>query len=50
VVEPRVDELDGNDEAAEQICDGAVGVDVGAELVAAEERIAAEERVASPSK
>src|SRR2546423_13712242 len=46
VIEPRIDQLDRDDEATEQIRDSAMGIYVGPEFVAAEQNIAAEEGVA----
>jgi len=46
VVKTRIDQLDGDDEATEEIGDGAVRIDVGAKFVAAKKHIAAKERVA----
>src|SRR2546423_13532409 len=45
VVKARINQFDGNDEAAEQVRDGAMRVDVGTEFVAAEQNVAAEECV-----
>ena len=48
VVKTRIDQLDRNDEATQEIGDGAVRIDVGAKFVAAKKDVAAEERVAFP--
>src|SRR5688500_12967102 len=48
VVETRIDQLDRNDEAPQEIGDGTMRIDVGAKFVAAEEHVAAEEGVAFP--
>jgi hypothetical protein len=46
VVETRIDQLDRDDEASQQIGDSAMGIDVGAKFVTAKEHVAAEESVA----
>src|SRR3954471_23671314 len=45
MVKARVHQRDGNNETAEKVREGAMGVDVGAEFVAAKKNVAAEERV-----
>ena len=45
MVETRIDQLDGDDEALQDFPDAAMRVDVGAKFVATKKRIAGEERV-----
>ncbi len=45
VIKARVDQLDGNDQATEDVRDRPMGIDVGAEFVTTEKRIAGKERV-----
>src|SRR5687768_8237055 len=46
MIESRIDQLDRDDEAAQEIGDGAMRIDVGAKFVTAKENVATEESVA----
>ena len=48
MIKTRIDQLDRDDQAAEHVGDRAMGVDIGAEFVAAKKRIACKKRVTFP--
>src|SRR3981081_1046286 len=48
VIKARIDQLDRDDKAAQNISDGTMRIDVGAKLVATEKDVATEESVSFP--